>query len=430
MSKFDFEFSRRQFLKKTSVLSTSSFIAASAPWLAAATAAAETPTSSQKLRVGVIGVGDRGKALLLHLQKVSNAKIVSVCDNYSPNLERAIKLCDGKTKAYVDHRQMLADRNLDAVVIATPLHQHAHICIDSLDAGLHTLCEKAMARTLADCKAMVDAQARSGKVLHIAHQRLFDPRYLETIKLCHAGAIGDITQIRAYWHRNNSWRRDVPEGRPELERKINWRLYKEYSAGLMTELASHQIQVANWVYGELPTQVKGSGSICYWQDGREVFDQVALIYDYPNGKKFLYDSMTNNKHYGLEEQIMGHLGTLEPEVNRRYEENPKPPAAIKQLLGDIETGIFGSIPIGGASWRPEIGSGHGGTAILPQDYDETQMQMEAFVNSAIANKPYPGLLKEGYHASIATLLGEQAMLENRTVSWPQEYQINDDERYT
>ena len=135
---------------------------------------------------------------------------------------------------------------------------------------------------------------------------------------------------------------DLAQSR-DLERKINWRLYKEYSCGLMTELASHQIQVANWLKNALPVSVMGTGSINYWKDGREVFDNVALIYSYEDGTQFIYDSMTSNRHYGLEEQILGDEGTLELEVNKRYFENPPPPpeppppAGIVQLLKDIES---------------------------------------------------------------------------------------------
>ena len=110
------------------------------------------------------------------------------------------------------------------------------------------------------------------------------------IEFIRAGQLGNITQIRAYWHRNNDWRRTVPS--PELEKKINWRLYKEFSCGLMTELASHQIQVANWALGEFPDKIMGAGSINYWKDGREVHDNVNLVYTYPGGTQLIYDSCT------------------------------------------------------------------------------------------------------------------------------------------
>ncbi|MDX1285519.1 MAG: Gfo/Idh/MocA family oxidoreductase, partial [Draconibacterium sp.] len=268
-------------------------------------------------------------------------------------------------------------------------------------------------------KRMVDTSLETGKILQIGQQRLFNPIYLNALERIKAGEIGQITQVRAFWHRNNDWRRPVPS--PELERKINWRMYSEYSGGLMTELASHQIQVANWFIDQVPTQVVGSGSICFWKDGREVYDHVALVYDYPGGAKCIYDSMIANKKHGLEEQVMGNKGTFEPEINRWYTENPPKAPGIKQLIHNIESSVFDVLPIGGATWLPETASSYKGEIITPYDNNDTYLQMVGFVNAVKAGNPYPNLLREGYHATVASLLGLQAMDENRVVCWPAKY---------
>jgi predicted dehydrogenase len=294
--------------------------------------------------------------------------------------------------------------------------------IDSLNAGKHVFCEKAMAPTLEKCKAMVDAHRSTGRILQVGHQRLFNIRFLKGIELIREGRLGDITQIRAYWHRNNDWRRTLPS--PELEKKINWRLYREYSRGLMTELASHQIQVANWVLQDIPVQVYGSGSINYWKDGREVFDNVNLVYTYQNGTHLIYDSMTSNRKYGCEEQVMGPLATLEMEAGKLFSDNPPPAPGIIQLINQIEKSIFDVVPVGGPSWVPEDPSEDKGEYISEViKSDGTDMQMEAFVDSVRENRMIPGLIEEAYNASIAALLGDQAMMENRVVTWPDEYKL-------
>jgi len=283
-------------------------------------------------------------------------------------------------------------------------------------------CEKAMARTLEDTKTMADAFYRTGKILHIGHQRLFDPKYLKGLEMIHQGKLGHITQIRAYWHRNNDWRRKVPADKPELERQINWRLYNEYSCGLMTELASHQIQVANWAKKTMPVSVRGVGSINHWKDGREVYDNVALIYSYADGTQFIYDSMTSNRHYGLQEQIMGPKGTLELETNTYFSETPPPPpkpAGILQLITDIEKGLFESVPIGGASWLPETKVKYKGEVVVDgNDTDGTPESLKAFAKSVINNKPIQGLFEHGYHASVWTLLGQEAMDSGQVITLP------------
>ncbi len=413
---------RREFLKEISFLAGSATLLSMVPWVKAfAQENGRTIAPSDRVRVGVIGVGDRGRALLLNLQEIENVEVAAVCDDYEPNYQRAIELTGGKAKAFYDYREMLGMKDLDAVVVATPLHLHAHIVIDFLHAGVHVFCEKSMARTLEDCNRMADAHFETGKILQIGHQRLFNPVYLNALERVKAGEIGEVLQVRAYWHRNGNWRRPVPS--PELERKINWRLYSEYSAGLMTELASHQVQVANWFIDKVPVTVQGSGSICYWKDGREVYDHVAVIYNYDNGAKCLYDSFIANKHYGLEEQIQGDKGTIEPEINRIYsEKSPKAPG-IRQLIHSIEKGIFETIPIGGATWIPETAVPYRGSIIAPYDNNDTLLQMIGFIKAVRNGKPYPGLFREGYHASIAALLGLQAMDNNEIVVWPEQYKI-------
>ncbi len=411
---------RRDFLQEMGFMAGSAMMLSSVPWLGAfAQENGKNIAPSDRVRLGFVGVGDRGRALLMNVQEIENVDIIAVCDNYEPNYQRAIQMTGGKAKAFYDYHEMLTMKNLDGVVIAVPLHEHAHITIDFLRAGFHVFCEKAVARTLEDTKSMIDVQKETGKILQIGHQRLFNPVYLRALERVRAGEIGPITQVRAYWHRNGDWRRPVPS--PELERKINWRLYKEYSAGLMTELCTHQIQVANWFIDKIPTQVMGSGSICFWKDGREVYDHVALVYDYPDGSKCVYDSMIANKHYGLEEQIQGHLGTIEPEVNRFYTENPPQAPGIRQLIHSIEKSVFDVIPIGGATWVPETAVPYKGDLIAKYDNNDTFLELVGFAKAVKAGKPYKNLLREGYHATIASLLGLQAMDTNQIVAWPAEY---------
>lgn len=412
---------RRQFLQEMAAIAGSTAFLSSMPWLGAfAGEEGKNQAASDRIRLAVVGVGSRGRALLQNIQEIDNVDVVAVCDNYEPNYQKAKSIAGGQAKAFYDHRILLEKiSSLDGVIIATPLHEHAHIAIDFLQAGVHVFCEKSMARTMADAYAMVEQSRASNKILQIGQQRLFNPVYLGALEKVRLGEIGQITQVRAFWHRNNDWRRPVPD--PGLEKKINWRLYKEFSAGLLTELASHQVQVANWFIDEVPTRVMGSGNICFWKDGREVPDQVAMIYDYPGGAKCIYDSLISNKHYGLEEQVMGHKGTIEPEINRYYSENPPKAPGIQQLLYNLESGIFDVIPIGGATWLPETGVQYRGKMIASYDQNDTFLQLVGFVKAIKAGRPYPNLLREGFHATIAVLLAEMAIDKGETIAWPSEY---------
>ncbi|MFV0624377.1 Gfo/Idh/MocA family protein [Sphingomonas sp. ac-8] len=413
----DFDLTRRSFLDRVLAATAATGVAAAAPW--AAFAAGADPKPGDRLRLGVIGTGDRGRALIQNIAKTRNCTVAAVCDNYAPNLAKGRALVAATVPAFTDHRAMLDAGGLDAVVVATPLNFHARHSFDGFDAGLHVWCEKAMARTIADCGAMVKRAQSSRKLLQIGHQRMFHPTYLNALKRVKAGDIGTITQIRASWHRNNSWRRKVPPGR-DLERKINWRLYRESSAGLMTELATHQLQVGNWFLDGVPERVIGSGSICFWKDGREVYDHVALVYEYSGGRKFVYTSLLNNARYGCEEQIQGSTGTIEPELGRIYAEVPPKALALERMKQDVQRGHKRTVPIGGATWFPELPVTTPGESLGWGEYDETMLQFEAFGESVRSGTPIPGLLRQAYWASVASLLGEQAMDRGEAMRWPKD----------
>ncbi len=423
---------RRDFLKKTAIMAGSTLLATQLSWLRGY-AAGTGGESDKKVRIGIIGIGSRGHLHLLHLLTIPQADIVAVCDIYPPHLERAKRMTENKAKGFTDYRKMLDQvKDLDAVLIATPLHTHATITIDALLAGKQVFCEKSMAKVPEDALKMVQTALQTGNLLQIGHQRMFNPKYLRAFELIKAGQLGNITQIRAYWHRNSNWRRPVPPGNvadfadpqmyPDMEHFINWRLYRAYSRGLMTELASHQLQVANYILGSYPTEIMGAGSINYWKDGREVYDNVNLVYAYPDGTQVIYDSMASNKHYGLEEQIMGPKGTMELEAGRMWSETPPSAPGILQLINNIEHGIFDDLPLGGASWIPDKPVEDKGLPILDEKLndDGTHLELEGFVHAVQTGEKYRDLLAQGYYATIASLLGWESMVTNKVVTMPEE----------
>jgi predicted dehydrogenase len=421
---------RREFIQQLAITGSVAFLAAT-PWLGVlANNRNGGKAASDKVRLAIIGTGSRGDELLRNMvdfKARKNFDIIALCDNYEPHLQNSVAICAEhgmSPKTYIDYRMLLDNEKPDGVIIATPLHQHAHIAVDCMKSGIHVFCEKSMARTLHDTKWMYEAHIETGKIMHVGHQRLFNPVYLEGMQRIHNGELGTIGQIRAYWHRNNNWRRALPNNDQSFERQVNWRLYKEYSAGLLTELMSHQIQVANWALQQSPVSVMGTGSIRFWKDGREVNDNVALIFTYPDGTQLIYDSMTSNKKYGLEEQIMGHLGTIEFEINRQYSEEPPVVPGIQQLINDIEHGVFGKLPIGNSSWIPETASKYNGAPIITtDDFSDTGLQMEAFIDFVHQGHAPEKITKEGYEASIWTILGDEAIEKGEILQLNDVYKI-------
>ncbi len=406
--------SRRDFIKTFSLIAGTSLVASQMPWLSTVNA----QDSTTPVRLGIIGTGSRGSLHLIYLKEIPGLEITSFCDIYEPNFNKAQQFIGPHARGYKDYRDMLEKEDLDCVLIATPLDRHVRMTIDSLNAGLHVFCEKSMATTIEDANEMVKTALDTGKILQIGHQRMFSLIYQQAFRMISEGKLGEITQIRAYWHRNNDWRRPVPS--PELERLINWRMYHEYSRGLMTELASHQVQVGNQILGMPPEMVWGSGGINYWKDGRDVFDNVNLVYKYPNGTHMMYDSMISNKHYGLEEQIMGPKGTMELENGKMWEEFPPPAPGILQLINNLEHEFFDVVPVGGASWVPETATGRKGKSISDEvmEDDGTRMSLEAYVADVRNNRIDRELTRQGFYATVAVLMGFEAMMENKIVYWP------------
>jgi predicted dehydrogenase len=271
---------------------------------------------------------------------------------------------------------------------------------------------------------MYNKHKETGCIFFAGQQRLFDPRYIKTMEMIHSGLFGEIEGIRTYWFRNDDWRRPVPS--PELERSINWRLYREYSKGLMTELACHQLQIGTWALRLLPETVMGHGAITFWKDGREVYDNVSCIYVFENGVKMNFESVISNKFYGLEEQILGHLGTVEPEKGKYYFETVPPAPGFMQMVNGIENKLFDSLPFVGTSWAPETANENKGEYILGErpKTDGTDLILDAFVEAVITGKQPESIAEEGYYASVLALWGDVALQEGRILPFPDEYKIN------
>ena len=296
------------------------FLEAAGATLAASTA---LRADDAPIRVAVIGTGGRGSDLLRALTTIEDAVVVGVCDDYPPHLEQGAKYAGLRAKTFGDYRKLLDELKPQAVVIAVPLYLHYQIAADCLSAECDVFLEKTMCYTVAEARKLAGQVKASKRVFQVGLQRRANAIYKQARAMVAAGMIGQVVSFKAQWHRNNSWRRPVPVPRSDanwqrLERKLNWRLYKAYSAGLMAELGSHQMDVANWFLGTHPKRVMASGGIEYFRDGREVYDNISCLYEYElkdtQGKPYTvranYTSLCNNSYEGAAELMMGTKGSL------------------------------------------------------------------------------------------------------------------------
>src|SRR5215510_11955248 len=307
--------SRRNFLE-TTTLSAAGLLLSSSN---SAIFGAESGANDQ-VRIGHVGAGGQGSGLIRNLAQVPTARITAMCDIFEPNLKKGVELAGSQPKTFTDYRKMIESKEVDAVTIAVPLHLHAEIALAALDAGKHVFVEKTMAYSVEQCDQMVQASTAHPKLaVQVGHQHRFDPVIHKVVAMSRDGAVSKVTHIRCNWHRNGNWRRPVPKvnfdprpwGYPDLEHLINWRMYKKYSQGLMCELGSHMIEICNLILGTPPAAVTGLGGIDYWKDGRETYDNVVVVYNYPGGEKVTFSSTTTNAHDGEHIIIMGTEGTIE-----------------------------------------------------------------------------------------------------------------------
>lgn len=432
-AKKEVDLSLRQFIKDLGYIAGGSAILSGMPWLQSFTMEKAQEIKNEKARIGLIGTGSRGQYHIHNLLNIPHAKIVALCDNYPPNLKAASELCP-TAKTYTDYKKLLESKEIDGIVISTPLNWHAPMTLDALAAEKHVFCEKAMALTMDECKAIYDVYRSTDKVLYFCMQRMFDEKYIKGMEMIHSGLIGEVVGLRCHWFRNHDWRRPVPS--PELERKINWRLYKESSGGLTTELATHQLEVCNWATGLIPKSVVGMGDIVFWKDGREVYDSISLVYHYSNGVKITYESLISNKYNGMEDQILGNKGTMNLATGLYYLEEDHTASGIEQLLNEIENKVFSAVPVAGPSWRPETkkeykphpilkGRMHvnEGLSMIGAEKDGSDAILSAFCQACITGEKAKNIVEEAYCSTMLCLLGNQAMDEQRRIDFPEEYKI-------
>ncbi|UCF37635.1 MAG: Gfo/Idh/MocA family oxidoreductase [Acidobacteriota bacterium] len=378
-------------------------------------------SSMTPVRAGIVGIGGQG-GVLLENAPPSHIRISAVCDIFPDNRERALKIAqerhDPNAKAYSNLEDMLNQRDLEAIIIATPLWMHGEMSVAALNAGKHVFCEKNMAKGIDECRQMLDAAKAARRNLQIGHQRNYNPLYHQAKQMIDSGTIGDIYHVRTLWHRNNSWRRTVPEtdfdptpwGYEDLEHYKNWRLYKKFSLGLMAELASHQIQIVNWFSGRLPERVFGTGGTHLYKDGREIPDHVYLMYDYPDGLTLTFSSIQSNAWDHYYEVYFGTKGTIllsgEREAMLFYEGGHEPSELkVENVQGDAPVMQASESRARDAAGTAVSGGAAGGFNALTA----YRLELEGFAQTIRDGRPNLCDGVEGMNAAIATIMGYDAV---------------------
>jgi predicted dehydrogenase len=318
------------------------------------TAAPPAKGDVQLIDVALLGAGAQGQVLTDAMLRITGLRFRAVCDIWAEyNQKRVVNILrkfKHEVNAYEDYREMLdKEKELEAVVIATPDFWHAQHTVDCLKAGKHVYCEKEMSNTLEGARRMVAAARETGRLLQVGHQRRSNPRYLHCYEklLGEAKLLGRIVTVNGQWNRavtpdlGAPDRYAIPDARlkqygfKNMHQFRNWRWYRGLGGGPIVDLGSHQIDIYNWFLRANPSQVMASGGLLY-QDPRthEWYDTVMVVYDYdtPTGPvKAYYQTQVTNGSQGYFENFMGDQGTLlisESELNYagRLYRDPNAPA--------------------------------------------------------------------------------------------------------
>jgi predicted dehydrogenase len=296
--------------------------------------------ANDRINIGCIGLGGRGTSDMrwaIETGKNSRpAQVVAICDVYRKRLNRAKEISKAEFDT-LDYREVLARKDVDAVIIATPDHWHAPIAIEAMKAGKDVYCEKPMTRTVEEAKKFYETAQATNKVVQIGSQTTSSDQWWKARKAIEDGMIGQLLMSQGSYHRNSvegEWNYKIdpnagPEGKGDdyldwkmwlggapkrqfsAERFFRFRKYWDYSGGIATDLFYHVVAPLNICWGEaqFPHKVMASGGIYVFKDGREVPDTFHLIAEFPKGHSLvLSSSMANSTHIpGL---IRGHEGTI------------------------------------------------------------------------------------------------------------------------
>ena len=289
------EFNRRDFLKGGS-LATLVTMMGGVPLLADPAPEPKPeakPADGPKLKVAVIGLGQWGREILDQLGRFPQVEIAAICDNYPAMLRRSSSKAPGAAQVE-DYKAVLANKEIPAVIVATPSHQHKEIALAALAAGKHVYCEAPLATTVEDAKVIaLAAKNTPAKIFQPGLQMRSHPQRHFILPFIRSGALGNSVMARAQWHKKQSWRATSPNA--DREKLLNWRLNQETSTGLVGEIGIHQLDQAGWLMNNRPVAVTAFGSTTLWKDDdRSVADTVHLVVEYSRGVRLTYDATLAN----------------------------------------------------------------------------------------------------------------------------------------
>ncbi len=316
--------------------------------------------AQERVRVGVIGAGGRGRFMTGEFKEIG-AQMDAVCDVYEPNLKAGLAAANTGARAYTDYRRLLEDKEIDAVLVATPDHWHAQMVIDAVEAGKDVYVEKPMCHTIEEGFRMVEAVRRTKRIVTVGTQRRSSPLFQEAAKFVMPERLGDIRLVTSWWLNHQAslsarkiegkldwkqWLGPAPARPVEDLVFFNWYYFWDYSGGLLVGQAAHMFDVIQWfMRAEAPVAVTCAGGQVNLE-GAEVPDTATATLEYANNfiLTFTLGYKAMRYHFHSDQLAQYHGSKARFDVGREhyelYEQNPKE-MELKPSVAVNQPGSFG-----------------------------------------------------------------------------------------
>jgi predicted dehydrogenase len=300
---------------------------------AALAASSIVRAANDRIQVGVIGCGARSQELMQAMLKASGFEIVGIVDAYKGRIERTRERIGSGAKPYKRHSDLLAQKEIDAVVIATPDHWHKQMILDAVGAGKDVYSEKPLTYKTSEGVELIEAARTANRIIQVGSQGVSSTTQQKAKAFIQSGKLGKVTMIRAAYNRNSAsgaWIYPIPpDASPatvdfdmflgsapkqpfSLERFFRWRCYSDYSGGIATDLFVHLCTTIHFLMdAKMPSRAIAMGELYRWKENRDVPDTLNAVLEYPEGFAVNLSSTFNNQ--GTSEngfQILGTEGTL------------------------------------------------------------------------------------------------------------------------
>ncbi|HUI42335.1 MAG TPA: Gfo/Idh/MocA family oxidoreductase [Terriglobia bacterium] len=269
--------------------------------------------ANDRIRLGVLGTGERGAYVMSVFIGNPEVEVVAVCDVYEPHRAAAQKAAGASAQAYSDYRQVLDRKDVDAVLIASPDHWHKRMLIDAMDAGKDAYCEKPIMHSIAEGMDMVKAVKASGRVVQTGTQQRSWPHWILGKQLVDDGVLGQVTFVHTYWYQNyldttgwmakhavdtsaldwKAWLGDAPDQPFTEEKFYHWRFFWDFGGGILTDLLTHWIDAIQWYLGQpAPKTATTTGDLYLmkWQCP----DTITAVYEYPGDSMVTFTGALND----------------------------------------------------------------------------------------------------------------------------------------